>query len=514
MTGSNLSRRQFLKLAALAGASTIAPSPTIQSQSDRPNVLIVVFDAWSAENVSLYGYPRQTMPNLEKLANRAVVYHNHYAGGPWTVPGTGSLLTGTYPWTHRGFTVAENNALPAYTKQNIFSQFNQAGYYTSGYSHNIFADQYLYQFGSSINQHISRNDLFLEHPYLFLSNWFPKDPDAAAVAELRMYAEDDDYHSSVFLERLLHTLTTRTKEQQNDLFAEQFPRGLPATPVPEMSFLLEEGIDHIVRASTEHSGPYLSYYHFYPPHQPYRTRTEFDGAFKNDGISFIEKPNTIINEGAEPNRINKARQTYDEFLLYVDAEFFRLYTSLEHSGLLENTWVVLTSDHGEMFERGNIGHETLTGLDPAIHIPLLIFPPGQSKRVDVFETTSAVDVLPTLLEIAGLPAADWTEGLALPPFSAAPLPADRAVYCLHPGDSVSKRPISQGAATIIKEGYKFFSVFGDKRLGEHDPYLALYDLAADPEELNNLIEAQPEIAAQLYQQLQAVMEAADRPFRR
>ena len=100
-----LSRRDFLKLAGLASLGMVVP-PSVQLASNRlqgtqKNVLIIVFDALTAYNISLYGYERETMPNLARLAKRATVYHNHFAGGNYTTPGTASLLTGTLPWTHR-----------------------------------------------------------------------------------------------------------------------------------------------------------------------------------------------------------------------------------------------------------------------------------------------------------------------------------------------------------------------------------------------------------------------------
>ena len=99
-----VSRRDFLKLLASLPPSFYL-SRLIQAHdgsmqaSGAQNVLIVVFDAWSAKNVSLLGYERETTPNLNRLANRATAYHNHYAGANWTTPGTATLLTGTYPWT-------------------------------------------------------------------------------------------------------------------------------------------------------------------------------------------------------------------------------------------------------------------------------------------------------------------------------------------------------------------------------------------------------------------------------
>src|SRR5512144_1796135 len=98
-----VNRRDFLKLAGMLPVSLAAPRWTrrLPEVGAPGNVIVVVFDAWTAFNVSLYGYPRQTMPNLERLAQRAIVYHDHYAGGNFTTPGTASLLTGTYPWSHR-----------------------------------------------------------------------------------------------------------------------------------------------------------------------------------------------------------------------------------------------------------------------------------------------------------------------------------------------------------------------------------------------------------------------------
>jgi glucan phosphoethanolaminetransferase (alkaline phosphatase superfamily) len=96
-------RREFLKLAGLSPFSLglmnfVKPEPENKRESGA-NFIIIVFDALSALNMSLFGYPRDTTPNLKRLAQRATVYHNHFASGNFTTPGTASLLTGTYPWS-------------------------------------------------------------------------------------------------------------------------------------------------------------------------------------------------------------------------------------------------------------------------------------------------------------------------------------------------------------------------------------------------------------------------------
>src|SRR5512140_2656768 len=105
----SFSRRDFLKLAATLPlvyfVSPLADQLKGRSDTNKHGVIILVFDALSAKNLSLYGYPLHTMPNLEKFAENATVYHRHYSAATFTVPGTASLLSGLYPWSHRALTL-------------------------------------------------------------------------------------------------------------------------------------------------------------------------------------------------------------------------------------------------------------------------------------------------------------------------------------------------------------------------------------------------------------------------
>jgi len=84
-----MNRRDFLKLSSLAPLSLASSSllKGLASSGSAQNVLIVVFDAFSAYNMSLYGYARQTTPNISRLAERAIVYHRHHATASYTTPG-------------------------------------------------------------------------------------------------------------------------------------------------------------------------------------------------------------------------------------------------------------------------------------------------------------------------------------------------------------------------------------------------------------------------------------------
>ena len=150
---NQITRRDFLKLAGLLPLSITLPRVLnpLDNQQGQQNVIIIVFDALSAFHVSLYGYQRETMPNLARLAERAIVYHNHYAGGSYTTPGTASFLTGTLPWTHRAFehigTVDD-----AFIEKNIFTLF--PNYFRVAYTHNPWANVILKQFINSLQEYI------------------------------------------------------------------------------------------------------------------------------------------------------------------------------------------------------------------------------------------------------------------------------------------------------------------------------------------------------------------------
>ena len=96
-----------------------------------------------------------------------------------------------------------------------------------------------------------------------------------------------------------------------------------------------------------------------------------------------QKPQDVFSSKLLPPELLRQRTSYDEYILYLDQEFGRLFDYLESSGALDNTWVVLTADHGELFERGVRGHISPLLYQPVVRIPLMIFEPGSTARVDI-----------------------------------------------------------------------------------------------------------------------------------
>ncbi len=518
-----ITRRDFLKLAGLLPVSVTAPrfmgslDAIGAAQNNPQNVLVIVFDAWSAYHVSLHGYPRDTMPNLARLAERAVVYHNHYAGGNFTTPGTASLLTGTLPWKHRAFQPG-GRVQEVFEKQNIFSAFEN--YYRLTYSHNLWANLLLRQFRSELDTYIPKKKYFLtgdtaeSDQSFFLSSddfiptLFGNDEDIALVSWIRaMEAEQEGFAYSLFLSPLYQEYRSRYYQAKFADIAALFPRGIPRDDYDD--FLLEHAVDGIGNLLISTPQPFIGYFHFWPPHAPYNTHRDFVGRFSQDGFTPPSKPLDLFgDEGPK----TKNRTEYDEYLLYVDREFGRFYDHLEQKGLLENTWIVLTSDHGEMFERGIEGHRTPVLYESVVRVPLLIFEPGRESRTDIHANTSAVDILPTLLHVTGEKQADWTEGVVLPPFAAGRESSDRNVYVVQAEKSEQFGPLTIATLSIRKGDYKLMYFYGYEELGSSGERVELYNIKDDPEELNDLYNTEKEIGQQLLSELKTKLKEMNTPY--
>jgi arylsulfatase A-like enzyme len=511
----HISRRDFLKLAGLLPFSMAAPRLVNSLASIQPqaqNVIVVVFDAFSASNISLYGYQRETTPNLARLAERAIVYHNHYAGANFTAPGTATLLTGTLPWTHRAFHHA-GRVEEASIKANIFSAFE--AYYRLAYSHNPMANGILGQFNGSLDNYIPRGKLFLKNDNL-VSALFENDDDIATVSWLRAMKgateeAEEGFSYSLFLSHILDAYD-KVQDRQIEGLRTQFPLGLPSI-FTDNYYMLEDAIDWFGDMLSGLPKPFISYLHFMPPHAPYRTHREFYGRFDDDGWTAIAKPYDLFSRESDrnPERMLKKRILYDEFILYVDREFGRFFDALEKSGLLQDTWVILTSDHGEMFERGINGHTTPVLYDPVIRIPLMIFEPGRNRRADVHAPTSAIDMLPTLLHVTSQPAAGWAEGMVLPPFSDS-YPSERSIFALEARKNGKHAPLNVATAVARTGQYKLMYFWGYGELGAETERIELYDLERDPEETKNLAASKRETTSELLNELKTKLAEVNKPY--
>ncbi len=503
-----INRRNFLKIgSALSGALAVSRlARGLSAPASQPSILIFVFDAMSAKNLSLYGYRRKTTPNLERFAQRATVFHQHYAAGNFTTPGTASLLTGLYPWTHR----AINESGLIARKQAEHNLFHVLGreYYRLAFSQNIYPNYFFGQFKPDIEQVLS------PAAFSFLggiaADQFGRDlVDSHRAFDDFLFQDNTPPASLVFglIERLqLHAAVSAARRH-----------GLPVASTSNypIFFDLKRVFDGILSTIERLPAPSAAYFHLWSPHAPYQPARRFRGLFR-DGWAPEPKPYHSFSDSPlhYTEEIAKAdRQAYDEYIANVDAEFGRVLDFLTATKRLDNTYVVVTSDHGEMFERGVEGHLTRLLFEPVIQVPLLISSPGQGSRRDVAVPTSAVDLLPTLAYATGRGLPTWCEGTLLPGFGGTPEP-ERSIFVVEAKHNSAFAPLSNASFALRKGRYKLTYYIGFRtRVRQQEGVFELYDIENDPEELSDLYPKAPAVFNDLKAELLAKVDAENARFK-
>lgn len=372
-----VSRRAFLTSGTLASLNLLACGKKSDSQPDksrtggaerlesihakridpreRPNVLWIVNDTSRAQNYSCYGYARRTSPNIDFLAERGVLFDRAYSQAFWTRPSVDSFMTGRYFPCPVG---------------DVFRQDKGGG----------------------------------EVVYLRL----PADEVLAPVA----FA--DNGYATLMVTANLAYVSTRcrlAKAFQTAVNANPYEwgRGLK-TDKPSFASINDEVFSFFETADP--SVPFFVYLHGVETHTPYIVPPKapfnqwINEGYRSEHIgAFSPKfPSTKQVEVTQED-ISHITGLYDGCIRHADHYIGQLLDSLEDRGVLENTVVVFSSDHGEqLFEDGKThGHTPgFGGPDTTHHIPLVMAGPGISEGLRVPDIVSSIDILPTLLHLCGL----------------------------------------------------------------------------------------------------------------
>ncbi|MDD2921508.1 MAG: sulfatase [Anaerolineales bacterium] len=511
---TQLSRRDFLKAAGvvLAGAA-LTPSRAFSVRdtrnNQRPNIIVVLCDALSAPHLSLYGYPRLTTPNIDSFAARSTVFHNHYSGSNFTSSGTASLLTGMLPWKHRainygGLIKSEFIGINPYTLLG-------SDYYRFAFSQNPWADQLIGQWNKDVDRFLPPSSYSLlesADPVRLFEN--DRVMASIALGGFLFQAEGED--GPVGSSEIGYLNKSRTLKFIGKQNLKRYPDGIPEVVLASNPYLNEEiyfgAFSELSRLDSENA-PYFAYFHLFSPHFPYKPRSDFKKLFHDD-YAPAAKPNHPMANGFSEDYLLSRQTAYDRQIAQVDDEFGRLIAKLDKDGILENSYLIFTSDHGELFERGFVGHGRQFMYEGALRVPLLIHAPSQTRREDIFAPTSNTDILPTLLSIAGKYIPADIDGKLLPAFGGSAEP-NRAVLSILAMDNSAFAPLKKAVVAMRKGDYKLIAYLGYADMAQ--PF-ELYNLEGDPNEFDNLAAKEKNILSAMKGEFLSYLEEANKPFER
>lgn len=275
---------------------------------------------------------------------------------------------------------------------------------------------------------------------------------------------------------------------------------------PEPSGVTARTIERL--AALDRERPFFAFVHYNDMHARYRSlpryEAEFTGPYEGTISSrareFLEHLTGVAPFDARD--VAHISDLYDAALRQLDDELATLFAYLEEAGLLQDSLVVVTSDHGEeFFDHGSVSHG-MTQFEELVRVPLLFHGPGMPAAV-VTEPVSLVDVLPTCLSALGLPLPPSLDGRDLSALLYAPgakLPAGASEALLHYEASCA---VPTPTTTLPEPGQRYAIRDGRYKLhwdAATDARL-LFDLETDPQEKVEAGARHPEVAARLFEAL-------------
>jgi arylsulfatase A-like enzyme len=431
-----------------------------------PNVLLLVLDTVRALSLSAYGYARPTSPTLAALAARGVKFNRAVAPAPWTLPSHASIFTGRYPHElSAGWSTPLDGTFPT-----LAERLTSIGYATAGFAANLHYCSYEFGvtrgFGYYRDYDVSVNEMWRSSA---LSSAFG----LWLVQRLGGYSAPGRLLADRMNERLLAWF-------DNDRLRDP-------------------------------KRPFFAFVNYYDAHGPYDPPAPFDTMFSG------REPPTRDSGSRDftKEEVDGLLDAYDGSIAYLDHQLAELFSALERRGLLRNTIVIVTSDHGEEFnEHAQMNHGN-TLYFPSLHVPLIVAGQGIPGSTAVAEPVTLRDLAATILDVVNAPASAALPGLSL----AAHWRAGADSLGAARGDSASPiygevdyarnlpaaTPISQGSMkSVVVDGHHF--ILGGDGAEE------MYDVMGDPWERRNVFPV-PQLGGTVQRARALVNEARARDVR-
>jgi arylsulfatase len=351
--------------------------------ADDPNILLVVLDSVRAGNCSIYGHANETTPFLDSFgADRATVYDQARAPGARSVTSHASLFSGLHVAEH-GVVSAAERLDPTVS---VFHRLRDEGYDTGVFTENDWLTAVDVGLKDGFDTVVgARNVPFPEglNPHEFVSN-----EGQGNYAEFVRTALSSDRPA----QSLANGLATKL---QSD-YIRFLPGNIKASTPADVY------VDSFLDWSGDSDGPWAACVNLMDAHIPYEPAAEYDlwgGDRASELQSSFEDQKWAFHGGQTPWWQKRAVESlYDGAIRQMDAELERLVGALEARGELDETLIVITSDHGEGFGEPSrlqdgvrVAEHGVAIHDAVVHVPLLVRHPGQTdaRRIDRPATLTA-----------------------------------------------------------------------------------------------------------------------------
>ena len=348
----------------------------------RPNIVYLMTDQQKASACSVYG--NRTVPSAfqEKMATRGVAFADAYAASSICTPSRTSVFTGVHPLVHQ-VTCHQNRA--PYNLPQLSELLQDAGYYTAVIGHyeqqrNLsrgWHEQLSFQQPGPLNRSFWRKYRSGRQEYAWSSGAIDDPPEAGNSA----------------------LIATRAIQMLDDALLSSEP------------FFLHVAIDD--------------------PHPPYFVPPPYDTLVDPANVELPELPpdaerpawqNLVQEQGrtdlASEEDVRLLIAVYYGMIAYANDQMRRIYDALKERDLLENTWIIIGSDHGDYTGEKGMFAKTESLYECLLHVPLIIAPPEGSETLPQRNTVvpglvNTIDLFPTILGLAGVPVPRYAQGCDL-----------------------------------------------------------------------------------------------------
>jgi len=466
------------------------------------NTILIVLDTWRRDHSGCYGNEWIHTPNINSFAERAAVFENAYFSSYPTLPCRRDIITGRYEFPWRGWGGLEPDDT---TLAGVIDNAGKVSYFITDIYHHWSTNPgsgYWRPFsgfelirGQERDKYITDSDIEFEHRTLdYPPHVKLKEPHFRNVQYIRQ--EESDWFSPQLFSRAARWI-------QHNAGHEDF-------------FLMLDSFD---------------------PHEPWDAPRHYINMYADkdfDGKEYVVAPYAPVKDNLTEAELRHVQALYAAEITMVDRWFGHFIEQVENMGLMDNTMIILTTDHGtHNGDHGRTGKNWVLW-EEISHIPLIIWHPQFGHGTRPKQLVQPIDYFPTILEVLGLESPEGLHGQSLIPWLKGPSASDNrdailfgffggtcnltdGEYALFQGIEKSNPPLYSYSSIITNKnafdwdsGGKIRSRVNRKIFEERDK-TRLYHLPSDPKQEENIAGNNPELILKMQKLMAKKLQEIDAP---